>query len=103
MKKIKNTKTVKKIAKKAVTKNVKKTIPSNFKNEIKMLDRIQSDLFEAIALKPAVMDVEEIRLYIDNVFLVLNNTVLNIKELKNHLQRKETEKQPVVETYNSPA
>ena len=96
-------KTVKKIVKKTATKIVKKTDSLNFRNEIKVLDRIQSDLFEAIAAKPAVMDVEEIRLYIDNVFLVLNNTVLKIKELKNHLQRKETEKPPVVETYNPPA
>lgn len=73
-----------------------------FKTEIRLLDKVQNKLFEAIATKPDPNDIEEMRLYIDNTFMTLNSSVMLVKEVKNELQKKETG-DSITETYNSPA
>lgn len=77
-------------------------INKDFKLEIKLLDKAQSELFEAISEKPDANDVESMRLYIDNVYMVMNKCFTLIKDTKNALQNKQTEP-PLTETYNSPA
>lgn len=73
-----------------------------FEVELDLLDRIQTDLFEAITLKPDVRDVEAVRLYADNLYLVLNRSVTIIMDVKNHLIKKDIPAK-ITETYNSPA
>jgi len=73
-----------------------------FEVELNLLDRVQTDLFEAITLKPDVRDVEAVRLYVDNLYLVLNRTVTIIMDVKNHLIKKDIPS-IITETYNSPA
>jgi len=75
---------------------------SDFKLEIALLDKAQNELFDAIASKPETNDIEAMRLYIDNVFMVLNKCVTLVKDTKNALQKKQDET-PLTETYNSPA
>lgn len=74
----------------------------DFKLEIKLLDKAQNELFEAITEKPDPNDIESMRLYLDNVYMVMNKCVTLIKDTKNALQNKQTEP-PLTETYNSPA
>ncbi len=112
-------KTIKKVKTKKVTskpkkKTVKKinNLPKSkiaftsgsklFEVELNLLDRIQTDLFEAITLKPDVRDVEAVRLYVDNLYLVLNRAVTLIMDVKNHLIKKDIPAK-ITETYNSPA
>jgi len=105
-------KTVRKTAvKKAAVKKtaVKKAavpalIPNRkmFAMEITLLDKLQTELFESIAAKPEAMDFDEIRLFVDNVFMTLNKSVTIAKDVKNMLLNKDF-KEPITETYNSPA
>lgn len=74
----------------------------DFKLEIKLLDKAQNELFDAISEKPDANDIESMRLYIDNVYMVMNKCFTLIKDTKNALQNKQTET-PLTETYNSPA
>lgn len=74
----------------------------DFKFEITLLDKAQSELFEAIASKPDPNDMEAMRLYLDNVYMTMNKCVTLIKDTKNALQNKQSEP-PLTETYNSPA
>lgn len=74
----------------------------DFKLEIALLDKAQNELFEAIASKPDANDIEAMRLYLDNVYMVLNKCVTLVKDTKNALQKKQ-EEPPLTETYNSPA
>jgi len=73
-----------------------------FKLELALLDKAQNELFEAIASKPESNDIEAMRLYIDNVYMVLNRCVTLVKDTKNALQNKQSDT-PLTETYNSPA
>jgi len=73
-----------------------------FELEINLLDRVQTEMFEAIALKPDVRDVEAVRLYVDNLYQVLNKSVTIIMDVKNNLIKKDTPA-VITETYNSPA
>lgn len=75
---------------------------ADFKLEIALLDKTQNELFEAIAGKPDLNDLEAMRLYVDNVFMVMNKCVMMVKDTKNALQKKQAEP-PLTETYNSPA
>lgn len=75
---------------------------ADFKLEIALLDKAQNELFEAIASKPESNDIEAMRLYIDNVYMVLNKCVTIVKDTKNALQNRQDEP-PLTETYNSPA
>ena len=104
-------KTVKKAAaKKPAVKTVIKTvfqpfrIPNRkmFAMEITLLDKLQSELFDAIAQKPGTMDFEEMRLFVDNVYMTLNKTATIAKDVKNMILNKDF-KEPITETYNSPA
>jgi len=74
----------------------------DFKLEIALLDKAQNELFEAIASKPDPNDIEAMRLYLDNVYMVMNKCVTLVKDTKNALQNKQAEP-PLTETYNSPA
>ena len=73
-----------------------------FEVELNLLDKVQTDLFESITLKPDVRDVEAVRLYVDNLYLVLNRAVTIIMDVKNHLIKKDIPA-AITETYNSPA
>jgi hypothetical protein len=73
-----------------------------FKLEIALLDKAQNELFDAIASKPDPNDIEAMRLYLDNVYMVMNKCVTLVKDTKNALQNKQ-EEPPLTETYNSPA
>jgi len=73
-----------------------------FEIEVGMLDSAQNDLFELIANRPDARDIEAVRLYIDNVFQVMNRVVTLVMEAKNSLLKKEIQ-QTITETYNSPA
>lgn len=75
---------------------------TDFKLEIALLDKAQSELFDAIAGKPDPNDIEAMRLYLDNVYMVMNKCVTLVKDTKNALQKKQ-EEPPLTETYNSPA
>lgn len=80
---------------------VKKT-KKEFETEIVLLDRIQRELFDAIASKPDNSDYEAVRLYVDNLFITLNRTVTMIMDVKTNLEKKESQ-DGITETYNSPA
>ncbi|MCI0473691.1 MAG: hypothetical protein L0Y76_08930 [Ignavibacteria bacterium] len=92
----------KKNIKKPVVKTGIKPDRKIFSLEIALLDKLQNELFDAIAAKPSTMDFEEIRLYIDNVFMTLNKCTTLAKDVKNYLLNKDFD-EPITETYNSPA
>jgi hypothetical protein len=71
-----------------------------FEDEIKILNSIYSDMLEAIQHKPNDNDLESLRLYADNVYVLLNRTVLSVQEIKNSLL---SDKKIFLETYNPPA
>jgi hypothetical protein len=99
-------KTEKEVApKKVVEKDVKTPfIPTQkmFALEIALLDKLQVELFEAISQKPQTMDYDEIRLFVDNVFMTLNKCFSLSKDVKNALLKKDF-KELITETYNPPA
>jgi hypothetical protein len=94
--------TPKKAAKKIVVKTVLKPTQKMFALEIALLDKLQVELFEAIARKPQAMDFDEIRLFVDNVYMTLNKCVTLSKDVKNALLKKDY-KDLITDTYNSPA
>ncbi len=94
----KQTKKTKKTSKKVSLVSGKKV----FEFEIGMLDAAQNDLFELIANKPDPRDVEAVRLYVDNVFHVMNRVVTLVMDVKNSLIKKDIP-EIITETYNSPA
>lgn len=71
-----------------------------FETEVKILDTMYLELVEALHNKPNDNDIEDMRLYLDNVFTLLNKSALATKEVKNMLikNRKHTH-----ETFNPPA
>ena len=73
---------------------------SNFEKEIKYLDLIYTDMIEALYQKPDENDIENMRLYLDNIWGVFNRTVIRVTEIKNSLQK---EKKFKHETWNPPA
>jgi GTPase len=112
---IKKVKPVKKAVKKQVKKTVQKKnnkrqvvkagikpVRKMFSIEVALLDKLQNELFNAIAAKPSTMDFDEIRLYIDNVYMTLNKCTTLAKDVKNYLLKKDFD-EPITETYNSPA
>jgi hypothetical protein len=72
----------------------------NFEKEIKMLDLIYSDMVEAIQGKPVSNKIDDLRLYVDNIYSVLNKTAIRVKEVKNDLLADE---KFIHETWNPPA
>jgi len=68
--------------------------------DIEILDTVYSDMVEAIHLKPQGNELEELRLYVDNLYTMLNRTVFRIQEVKNSIAE---EKQLLLETWNPPA
>jgi hypothetical protein len=95
-------KAVKKTSKKIVIKTVLKPTQKIFALEIALLDKLQVELFEAIAQKPQAMDYDEIRLFVDNVYMTLNKCVTLSIDVKNALLKKDY-KDLITDTYNSPA
>ncbi|HPS65247.1 MAG TPA: hypothetical protein PK447_06720 [Ignavibacteria bacterium] len=79
-----------------------KKIKKKFETEITLLDRVQRELFDAIASKPDGSDYEAVRLYIDNLFITLNRSVTMVMDVKSILEKKENQEDDT-ETYNSPA
>lgn len=94
--------TPKKVVKKTITKTVLKPTQKIFALEVALLDKLQLELFEAIAQKPQAMDFDEIRLFVDNVYMTLNKCVTLSKDVKNALLKKDY-KDIITDTYNSPA
>jgi GTPase len=92
----------KKVSNKIVIRTVLKPTQKVFALEIALLDKLQVELFEGIAQKPQAMDYDEIRLYVDNVYMILNKCVSLSKDVKNALLKKDY-KDLFTETYNSPA
>lgn len=72
----------------------------NFEKEIKMLDLIYSDMLESIQGKPDSNKIDDLRLYVDNIYTVLNRTAIRVKEIKNDLLADE---KFIHETWNPPA
>jgi len=95
-------KIVKKGVKKTVVKTVLKPTQKMFALEVALLDKLQLELFDAIAQKPQNMDFDAIRLFVDNVYMTLNKCVTLSKDIKNTLLKKDY-KDMFTETYNSPA
>ena len=93
---------VKKTVKKTVVKTVLKPTQKMFALEVALLDKLQLELFDAIAQKPQNMDFDAIRLFVDNVYMTLNKCVTLSKDIKNTLLKKDY-KDMFTETYNSPA
>ena len=102
VKKVASKKVTKKIAKKILIKTVLKPKQKMFTLEIALLDKLQTELFEAIAQKPQAMDFDEIRLFVDNVYMTLNKCFTLSKDVKNALLKKDY-KDMFTDTYNSPA
>lgn len=73
-----------------------------FSLEIALLDKLQNELFDAISAKPSTMDFEEIRLFVDNVYMTLNKCSMIAKDIKNSILKKDFD-EPITNTYNSPA
>ncbi|HRI47521.1 MAG: hypothetical protein KF721_11585 [Ignavibacteriaceae bacterium] len=71
-----------------------------FEEELKLLDAIYTDMLEAIEHKPSTHSLENLILYTDNVYVLLNRTALRVQEIKKAI---EADKKFVIETYNSPA
>lgn len=71
-----------------------------FETEIKTLDKIYLDMLEAIENIPTGQDYEVMRLYVDNLYGLLNRTVTNVKDVKNGLLK---DKKLILETWNPPA
>jgi hypothetical protein len=71
-----------------------------FESEIKTLDKIYLDMLEAIENIPTGQDLEVMRLYVDNLYGLLNRTVANVKDVKNGLLK---DKKLILETWNPPA
>jgi hypothetical protein len=71
-----------------------------FESEIKTLDKIYLDMLEAIENIPTGQDYEVMRLYVDNLYGLLNRTVANVKDVKNGLLK---DKKLILETWNPPA
>ncbi|MBK7868166.1 MAG: hypothetical protein IPJ75_14945 [Ignavibacteriales bacterium] len=71
-----------------------------FEKEIEVLDQIFNDMVEAVHLKPDGNDIEELRLYVDNTYTVLNTTALRVKAIKNQLLK---DSKLILETWNPPA
>jgi len=71
-----------------------------FESEIKTLDKIYLDMLEAIENIPTGQDYEVMRLYVDNLYGLLNRTVSNVKDVKNGLLK---DRKLILETWNPPA
>ncbi|GAB1349419.1 hypothetical protein MASR1M107_16330 [Ignavibacteriales bacterium] len=71
-----------------------------FEKEIEVLDMIFQDMVEAIHLKPDGNDIEDLRLYVDNTYAVLNTTALRVNEIKKQLEK---DAKLILETWNPPA
>lgn len=81
-------------------KNEYQLLASKFDKELKLLDLVYTDMVEAIHTKPNDNNIEELRLYVDNIYTVLNRTVFRVQELKNDLLE---DKKLVLDTWNPPA
>lgn len=73
----------------------------DFAREKAMLEKMFSDIVEAINAKPNYDDIENLRLYVDNVYALLNRLAYMSKDLKKFLEEREPKSKH--ETYNSPA
>lgn len=72
----------------------------NFEKEINMLDEIYSDMLESIHGIPDLKSFENLRIYVDNVYVILNRTALRVTEIRKDLLADE---KFIHETWNPPA
>lgn len=72
----------------------------NFEKELKVLDKMYSEISQAIFEKPDLNNIEEVRLYVDNSLKLFNDLALNVKDLKNSLIKN---REIILETWNPPA
>ncbi|HPI36438.1 MAG TPA: hypothetical protein PK397_00715 [Ignavibacteriaceae bacterium] len=72
----------------------------NFDREIQMLDSIYSDMIESIHGKPDANKIDDLRLYVDNVYSILNRTAIRVQDVKKDLL---ADKKLILETWNPPA
>ena len=71
-----------------------------FEEEIKLLNEIYNDMLEAVHAKPDTNNIEELNVYLGNVYGILNRTIYRVKDIKNQLEK---DKQFIHETWNAPA
>ncbi|MBN8546447.1 MAG: hypothetical protein J0L60_09990 [Ignavibacteria bacterium] len=71
-----------------------------FEKEVEVLDLIFQDMVEAIHMKPDGNDIEDLRLYVDNIYATLNTTALRVNEIKKQLEK---DAKLILETWNPPA
>lgn len=80
--------------------NNNEQIEFNFEKEVNTLDAIYSDMVESIHAIPELKSLENLRLYVDNVYAILNRTAIRVKEIKKDLLADE---KFIHETWNPPA
>lgn len=62
---------------------------NNFKDELNILNDVYSELIDAIENKPEVQDYEKSRIYTENLISYLNKWVLDVKNVRNLLEKRE--------------
>ncbi|HET55998.1 MAG TPA: hypothetical protein ENN33_12395 [Ignavibacteria bacterium] len=62
---------------------------NNFKDELDILNDVYSELIDAIENKPEVQDYEKSRIYTENLISYLNKWVVDVKNVRNLLEKRE--------------
>ncbi len=61
----------------------------NFKDELNILNDVHSELIDAIENKPETQDYEKSRIYTENLISYLNKWVVDVKNVRNLLEKRE--------------
>lgn len=62
---------------------------NNFKDELNILNDVYSELIDAIENKPETQDYEKSRIYTENLISYLNKWVVDVKNVRNLLEKRE--------------
>lgn len=62
---------------------------NNFKDELNILNDVYSELIDAIENKPETKDYEKSRIYTENLISYLNKWVVDVKNVRNLLEKRE--------------
>jgi len=62
---------------------------NNFKDELNIINDVYSELIDAIENKPEVQDYEKSRIYTENLISYLNKWVVDVKNVRNLLEKRE--------------
>ncbi len=62
---------------------------NNFKDELNILNDVYSELIDAIENKPEIEDYEKSRIYTENLISHLNKWVIDVKNVRNLLEKRE--------------